>query len=314
MEEYWEITHTRAVATQAVWGMKPTFELNKLTKAQHATLTDSLPTLAQTRDNKENDLTEALATKHNVFDKLRSLGTRVPGLIDGMLDDDDDFKEQLDAIYAIDSLVAEANILRRGRLILPLWIDVNAARAAAVPPKGDLTLDYQGVSVGSSNFGGDMVLAITAQKTEAERQRDVTNAKSALRTADRKTDRANKRWYQAWLKAWPVGTPEGDAAQSQIPTEQGTAQAQSLEILTLTPLANHTVRVNLDPSGGAHATTKELQYQLPGETEFGHSTPITGLEMIVGPLSAGASVTFRSRVANSNPGTVASAPKTVVVT
>ena len=313
MEEYWEITHTRAVATQAVWGMKPTFELNKLTKAQHATLTDSLPTLAQTRDNKENDLTEALATKHNVFDKLRSLGTRVPGLIDGMLDDDDDFKEQLDAIYAIDSLVAEANVLRRGRLILPLWIDVNTARAAAVPPKGELTLDYQGVSVGASNFGGDMTSALTAQKTEAERQRDVTNAKSALRTADRKTDRANKRWYQAWLQAWPKGTAEGDAAQSQIPTEQGTAQAQSLEILTLTPLANHTVRVNLDPAGGAHATTKELQYQLPGETEFGHSTPITGLQMIVGPLSAGASVTFRTRVANSNPGTVASAPKSVVV-
>ena len=313
MKEYWEITHERAVATQAVWGMKPTFELNKLTKAQHATLTDSLPTLAQARDNKENDLTEALAAKHNFFDKLRSLGTRVPGLIDGMLDDDDDLKDQLDAIYAVDPDLSESHILRRGRLILPLWIDVNAARAAAVPPKGELTLDYQGVSVGASNFGGDMVSAITAQKTEAERQRDVTNAKSALRTADRKTDRANKRWYQAWLKAWPVGTAEGDAAQSQIPTEQGTAQAQPLEILTLTALANHTVKVNLDPVGGAHATTKELQYQLPGETEFGHSTPITGLEMIVGPFSAGASVTLRTRVANSNPGTVPSAPKTVVV-
>lgn len=313
MEEYWEITHTRAVATQAVWGMKPTFELNKLTKAQHATLTDSLPTLAQTRDNKENDLTEALAAKHNLFDKLRSLGTRVPGLIDGMLDDDDDFKEQLDAIYAIDSLVAEANVLRRARLILPLWIDVNTARAAAVPPKTELTLDYQAVAVTASDFGGTMASAITAQKTEAERQRDVTNAKSALRTADRKTDRANKRWYQSWLKAWPAGTAEGDAAQSQIPTEQGTSTAEPLEILTLTPLANHTVKVNLDPAGGAHATTKELQYQLPGETEFGHSTPIIANEVIVGPLSAGTSVTFRTRVANSNPGTVTSTPKSVVV-
>ena len=313
MKEYWEITHERAVATQAVWGMKPTFELNKLTKAQHATLTDSLPTLAQIRDNKENDLTEAIAAKNNLFAKLQNLGVRLPGLIDGLLDDDDDFKDQLDAIYAVDADASEAHTLRRARLILPLWIDVNAARAAAVPPKGELTLDYQAVSVGSSNFGGDMVLAITAQKTEAERQRDVTNAKSALRTADRKTDRANKRWYQAWLQAWPKGTAEGDAAQSQIPTEQGTAQAQSLEILTLTPLPDHTVRVNLDPSGGAHATTKELQYQLPGETELGHSTPITNNEMIVGPFAAGANVIFRTRVANSNPGTVASAPKSVVV-
>ena len=313
MKQYWEITHTRAVATQAVWGMKLTFELNKLTKAQHLALTDSLPTLAQIRDNKENDLTEATAAKDNFFAKLQNLGVRVPGLIDGLLDDDDDFKDQLDAIYAVDADVSEAHTLRRARLILPLWIDVNAARAAAVPPKPELTLDYQTVPVTTSDFGSTMTAALTAQKTEAERQRDVTNAKSALRSADRKTDRANKRWYQAWLKAYPEGTPEGDAAQAQVPAEQSTPPPQPLEILTLTPLPNHTVKVNLNPSGGAHATTKELQYQLPGETEFGHSTPITASEMIAGPLNAGASVTFRTRVANSNPGTVTSAPKTAVV-
>ena len=313
MKEYWEITHARAVATQAVWGMKPAFELNKLTKAQHATLSDSLPVLAQTRDNKENDLTEALAAKHTLFDKLRSLATRVPGLIDAMLDDDDDLKEQLDAIYAVDADASESHTLRRGRLILPLWIDVNAARAAAVPPKGDLTVDYLTVAVNSSDFASTMAAAINSQKTEAERQRDVTNAKSALRTADRKTDRANKRWYQAWLKAYPEGTAEGDAAQSQVPTEQGTADPEVLEILTLTPLANHTVRVNLDPAGGAHATTKELQYQLPGELEFGHTAPITGGEMVAGPINVGASVSFRTRVANSNPGTVTSQVKNAVV-
>lgn len=293
--------------------MKPAFELNKLTKAQHATLTDSLPTLAQVRDNKENDLTDAIAAKHTVFEKLRNLSSRLPGLIDGLLDDDDDLKEQLDAIYAVDSLVAESNILRRARLILPLWIDVNAARAAAAPPKTELTVDYQTVAINASDFGASMAAAGVAQKTDAERSRDVTNAKSALRSADRKTDRANKRWYKAWMEAYPAGTAEGDAAQSQVPTEQGVAHAEPLEILTLTPLPNHTVKVNLDPSGGAHATTKELQYHLPGESEFGHSTPITAGEMIVGPFSAGASVTFRTRAANSNPGTVTSAPKSVVV-
>ena len=98
-----------------------------------------------------------------------------------------------------------------------------------------------------------------------------------------------------------------------MPTEQGVAHAAPLEILTLTPLLNHTLKANLDPAAGAHATTKELQYQLPGEPEFGQSTPITGHELIVGPLSAGASVTFRTRVANSNPGTVTSVLKAVVV-
>ncbi len=315
MNEYWEITHERGVATQAVWGMKPAFELNKLTKAQHATLTESLPTLAQERDNKENDLTDALAAKHTVFDKLRDLAVRVPGLIDGLLSEDDDLREQLDAIYAVDSVVSEHHVLRRCRLLMPFWTDVNTARAAAVPPKPELTLDYgsPSVAVNVGDFSSTVSSALGAQKTESEKQRDVTNAKSALRAADRKTDRANKRWYKAWLKAYPEGTAEGDAAQSQIPTEQGVDPAEPIEILTLTALANHTVRVHLDPNGGTHATTKELQYMLPGETEFGHTTAIAGNEMVVGPFTVGATVTFRTRTANSNPGAATSASKSVVV-
>jgi hypothetical protein len=306
MNEYWEITHERAVATQGVWGMQPAFELNNLTRTQHGTLTDSLPVLAQTRDNKENDLTEALAAKHDVFAKLENLAIRVPGLIDGLLDDDDDLKEQLDAIYGIDPAASENATLRRSRQLLPLWTDVDAARAAAVPPKPALTVDYQGAPVAVADFSATIDLAIAKQKIEAEKQRDVTNAKSALRTADRKLDRGNKRWYVAWLKAYPVGTPEGDAAASQVPTEQGTAQAQVLPILSAVAQPDHTVIVTLDPAGGLHATTKELQYQLPGEPEFGHSTPIIANQLTVGPFTAGVSVSFRIRVSNSNPGFVTS--------
>ncbi len=312
MNEYWEITHERAVATQAVWGMQPAFEINNLTRTQHGTLTDSLPALAQTRDNKENDLTDALAAKHDVFAKLQNLAIRVPGLIDGLLDDDDDLKEQLDAIYGVDPASSENATQRRSRLILPLWTDVNTARAAAVPPKPALTLDYLAAPVAVADFSATIDLAIAKQKTEAEKQRDVTNAKSALRTADRKTDRGNKRFYKAWLLAFPVGTPEGDAAVAQIPTEQGTAQAQVLLILTAVAQPDHTVIVTLDPAGGLHATTKELQYMLPGETEFGHSTPITGNSLTVGPFAAGASVSFRTRVSNSNPGFVTSPVVSVI--
>lgn len=313
MNEYWEITHERAVPTQAVWAMQPTFELNGLNLAQHATLTDSLPTLAQTRDNKENDLTEALSAKRVAFAKVSNLAGRVPGLIDGLLDDDDPFKDQLDAIYAVDADGSENSSLRRARLVLPLWTDVNAARAAATPAKPPLTVDYQGTALAVADLSGAVDAALLSQKTAAEKQRDVTNAKSALRTADRKLDRANKRWYKAWLLAFLEGTTEGNAALSQIPTEGGTAQAAVLPILSATPLPDQRVTVTLDPNGGAHATTKELQHQLPGEEEFGHSTPITGNQMTVGPFDPGITVSFRTRVANSNPGFVTSPVVTVVV-
>lgn len=312
MQQYWEITLERAVDTQVIWDMQPAFELNGLTRTQHGTLTDSLPVLAQARDNKENDLTEALAAKHDVFEKLQNLGIRVPGVMDGLLDDDDPLKEQLDAIYGVDPGVSESSVLRRARLILPLWTDVNTARAAAVPVKPPFTLDYQGVAVAVAGFSTTIDGALASQKTEAERQRDVTNAKTALRTADLKTDRGNKRWYKSWMLTYPVGTPEGDAAQAQIGTEGGTAQAQVLAILSATALPDHRVTVQLDPDGGLHGTTKELQYQLPGEPEFGHSTPIVGNEVTVGPFTAGITVNFRTRVSNSNPGFVTSDVVSVV--
>ncbi len=184
---------------------------------------------------------------------------------------------------------------------------MNAALAAQVPPKPALTIKYQGVDTGVADVQSGILAAIAAQKTEAERLRDVTNAKSAPRTADRKTDRANKRWYLARLKAYPEGTP--DAALADVPTEQGVAPAQAIEILTLVAQTNHTLQANLDPACGAHATTKEFQYMVPGETEFGHTTPITGNTVVIGPFAVGLTVTCRARVANFNPGTVTSASK-----
>ena len=313
MNEYWEITRTRGVATQAVWGMQPTFKLNKLTITQHAALSDSLPVLAQTRDDREEDLTVAIAAKTDIFTKLENLGIRVPGVIDGLLEDEDDLKDQLDDIYGIDPTSSENAALRRARKVFPLWSDVDAARAAAVPPEPPLTIDYQGVAVDLADFTATIAAAIAAQTTEAQKQRLVTNSKSALRTADRKTDRANKRWYKSWLKAYPEGTPEGDAALSQIPTEQGTPPPLPLIIQSATPLSDRRVRVTVDPTTGQHATTKELQSKLPGETEFGHATPITGNEITVGPYAAGAVVSFRTRVSNSNPGVVTSPAVTVVI-
>lgn len=311
MNEYWEITHERAVPTQAVWAMQASFEINNLTRTQHGTLTDNLPVLAQTRSNAENDLTDALSAKRVLFEKVRSLCVRVPSLIDGLLDDDDPLKDQLDAIYAIDAAVSENSSLRRARMLLPLWTDVNAARAAATPAKPPLTIDYLGAVTGVADLSAVIDGAQLSQKTAAEKQRDVTNAKSALRAADRKLDRGNKRWYKAWLQAFPQGTPEGNAALSQIPTEGGTAQAAVLPILSATAQPNLTVVVTLDPNGGSHATTKELQYKLPGEEEFGHSTPITGNQITVGPFDPGATIQFRTRVANSNPGFVVSPVVTV---
>ena len=313
MKEFWEITHDRGVDTQAVWGMQPDFAINKLNKTQHAALTDSLPTLAEARDAAENNLTTSISAKETTFRKLKDVAVRLPGILDGTLEDDDELKDQLDAIYAIEPNISEAHVLRRCRLLMPFWEDVDEARANASPPLAVMTIKYQGEELNQGAFASAVALSIAQQKDEAEKQRLVTNAKSALRTADRKTDRGNKRWYKSWMNTYPIGTDEGDAAQEQIETEQGVAAPTALEILEVSAVADHSAHLDLDPAGGNHATTKELQYKLPGETEFGHTTPITGNTMNAGPFTVGATVTFRTRVSNSHPGSVTSEPKSVVI-
>lgn len=311
MIEYWEITLARALPTQSVWAMRPTFELNNLTILRHAELTESLPVLAQLISNAENELTKAKSAKRGLVERLRSLCIRVPALIEGLLDDDDSLKDQLGAIYAIDPATSDNTALCRARLLSPLWLDVNGARAAATPAKLPLTIDIRGEEVGADGLAALIEATQSSQQTVAEKQRSVTNARSALRGANNLLDRGNKRWYQAWMQAFPAETPEGAAAQSQIPTERGVAQATVLSILSATPQPDRTVLVTLDPKGGKHATTKELQFQLPDEEEFGHSTPITADPLTVGPFEPGSEVSFRTAVGNSNPGFVISPVVTV---
>ena len=124
-------------------------------------------------------------------------------------------------------------------------------------------------------------------------------------------DRDNKRWYAAWTQQFPAGTPEGDAAFSQITTEQGVAAPVALQIATAVPQPNHSIVVTLETTGGAHATTRELLHKLPGDADFGHSQPIAAAgaggvrpPVVIGPFAPGTVVEIRTRMANSTPGVV----------
>ena len=110
--------------------------------------------------------------------------------------------------------------------------------------------------------------------------------------------------YAAWLKAYPAGTPEGDVARSRIPTEAGTPEPTALPIYSATPQAGRVVAIVYANEGGAHATTLELLCQLPGEPDFGHSTPVQLGGQLVGPFPPNTLVGLRTRVSNSHAGFV----------
>jgi hypothetical protein len=320
MQEYWEITQARALATVSVWNLQPTFTLQGLTLSQHTANTAALASTATTRAQKEGDLSDARQSLYDAFEKMTDMNTRVPGAIEGMLSPDDDLHGQIDLVYAEDSAGSQAAVLRRGRLVQGLWTDFNARRAAQTPALPPLVVSYKKKNSDVPAVDvtvADMVAMVTAgpvaQTAVADGQREVNKIKTALRALESKVDRDNKRWYQAWMKLFPQGTPEGDAAFSQVPTESGVSAPVALEIDSATANSDRTVLLTYATSGGDHATTLELQWKLESEGDFGHSTPITRPTQTVGPFPANATVTFRTRVANSSPGVVLSAPKAVAV-
>lgn len=314
MKEYWEITLERLIATCAVWAMQPSFQLKNLTLASHTTAIAGLTDAANLRSLREGDLSDKRALRDDVLAIIKDVIVRVPGIIGNKLEDGDDLQDQLDLVYSVAGPFTETSALRRAGYLFGLWEDFNAMLAAQVPVQAALTLGVTGNAAMDRGQFMSLCAQFASLRSDVQNmEREVNKAKTALRALESKTDRNNKRWYGAWMKQFPAGTPEGDAAFSQIPTEQGTQAPTALEINSLTPQLDRRVTVLYQDGTGLHGTTKELLYRLPGEGEFGHSTPVTLPSQQIGPFPAGTVVEVRTRLANSTPGVVLSTVKSVLV-
>ena len=304
MKEFWDISHRRGVASLPIWGMDDTVELRGLTLAQHTANVNALPVLAQTRVDKEALLTAALAASRVCFAEMAELNVRVPRAIEALLDPEDGLHDQLDEIYAITAGKVEDADLRRARKVARLWKDFNTQQAAQTPPKPAFTPKFSGQPVTVAQFDTLLTTSLTAQDTEEAARKEVSKVKTALRVMDRKVDRDNKRWYAAWIQLYPEGTPEGDAARTNVPTEAGVPEPTPLPIFSLTAHPDHTGFVVYAEGGGLHASTMEVLYMLPGETEFGHTAKVILDGQLIGPFPPNTLVSVRTRVANSTPGVV----------
>ena len=203
---------------------------------------------------------------------------------------------------------------RQSRQLGRIAIDfLDTARAAETPPKPALTLKQGTATVTATQFAQLLADFIAGQKSQSDAARAVSTAKTALRVANRQVDRNNKRWYVAWTKTYPAGTPEGDAARSDVPTEQGVPAPTPLEIESLVATPDKQVMVTVADWTGDHASTRELLYQLPGEPDFGNTTELTARVLMFGPFTPGTLVRFRTRVGNSKDHSVLGAIQQVVV-
>lgn len=314
MTEYWEITHNRATATVSVWNLQPAFIIKGLTLAQHTTNCTTLPTLAGARAQSELNATAARALRDDTLRLIQEVNSRLPRLLEGLIEDTDDLHEELDLVFAVSISRGVDATLRRARLLAGVWGKYNVLNIAS-PVSLKWKPDPNGPEATIQQV--DFVNALTSMETQltsvANAERSVATAKSALRALERKVDRGNKRFYQVWTETYPAGTAEGDAARSTIPTEAGVPVAQILEISTLTPQPGGMLLVEFDVNTGQHATTRELLRQLPGDLDFGTTVPVTLPSMQIGPFPPGTLVKLRTRVANSNPGVVWSATSQILM-
>lgn len=198
MTEYWEITHARATATVAVWNMQAAFTLKGLTLAQHTTNCIGLPPLAGSRATTELATNAVRADRDDALRLLQEVNSRLPGLLEALIDDNDDLHEELDLVFAVSISKGVDATLRRARLLVGVWGKYNILNLAT-----PVTLKWKPDPNGpeSTITQSDFATAITGMEAlltaVANGERDVAAAKSNLRSAERKVDGGNKRFYQS---------------------------------------------------------------------------------------------------------------------
>ncbi len=308
MHQSWQAAHLRGQQSVGVWETwNAAFAVQGRTLAQHKTDLDLLLTQAQQVRDQEAVADAAATARDNNYNTLHDIATRMPSYLEAQLTADSLRKKELSRVFDVrpDSL---RGLTERCRRLLTLWINVNADRAAAVPPLPALDLDGVLVAVFQAKFNGhDELVQAEITVSALAVKLDETLIVTEKRAHDLNTD-----WYQAWGNYYAAGSPQ-KAALSQVDTGPVTQPPTPLEIATLTQ-SGLSVQVAYVPGGGKHATTLLLLWQVDGvDPGFDHSTPVLFAGQTVGPYVVGQTVNFKTRGANSINPSVESPVVTIVI-
>ena len=311
--EYWEETKNRAQLTRAAWEQYvPALKIGTQGFAELETLIGQFEPLAQERTTAQDDLDAAYRTVQASLLKMKSLGTKVPKLIEGQLDGNEAILRDLNDVYRTNPRT-EATILKRARELYPVWVRANTALAALTPAQPAITRTLQGTAYTAAMLKTllDNYTALIA--TNNDKQEVLDTKRTALRTLDRETDQLNKRWYKFVKASYDPGSPEYEAL-SGIPTEPGTPLPETIEIDTVTQGGDEgrQVLVNYVAGGGDHATVKKVRWRTGAGTGFPNEALLDASGNALGPFPVGTVVTIITEVINSS-GTRTTAPRTIII-
>lgn len=311
--EYWEVTKNRAQLTRAAWEANlPTQKIGTHTCADLEAWIAEFEPLVQERTLAQDNLDEAYRAQSGDLLKMKILGSRVPAILEAMLEDNEALMKDLRQVYATQPRT-ENTTLQRARLLVPVWLRANAALAALPEPQPPVTRTIQGQAYTAAMLKA-LIDNYSSRVAETnDKQEALDTKRTALRSLDARVDNLNKRWYKFVKNSYDPGTPPYDSLNG-IPTEPGTPAPETVEIDTITQGGEEGTQVLVAyiPGGGAHATTKKVLYKLPGETGFPHHAPLDFSGNALGPFPAGTTLTLITQTTNSS-GTRTTAPRTITL-
>lgn len=312
--EYWEITKARAIETLPVWTTHlPDLEIGSSGPAALETLIDGFEPLATARTVAQDDYDAAFRAAQDALLRMKVLGTKIPALIEGHLDENKPIMKDLDDLYAVYPR-GEDSILKRMRMLLPVWVRANAALAALTPAHAPITR-----AVGGVNYTVAAAQALFTNYTELlkaakQKQDGLDDSREALRAHDRTCDQLNKRFYKIAKATADADSPLAHALEG-ITTEPGMPAPETVEIATVTQGGEGGLQALLSfvPGGGDHATTKVVKWKVEGvDADFTHSVPLDASGNALGPFAVGQVVTMITEVSNSV-ATRTTAPRTITI-
>ena len=312
--EYWEITKERAIQTLTVWEQHvPTLNIGVSTSATLETLIDGFEPLVTARVNAQDAYDAAFRAAQDALAAMRVLGTKIPQIIEGQLDENTAIMRDVKDLYA-NSPRTESTILKRLRELLPVWVRANTALAALTPSQPPIVRVVGGVAytaVSAKALYDNYTDLIGARSDTAGL---LDTARENLTAHDNTTDDLVKRWYKVVKATADPGTALANALDN-IPVEEGTPAPVIVDIGSITQGGDDGMHVVIDwaEGGGEHVTTANVRWKVEGvDEDFIHSAPFNRAGNEIGPFTVGQVVRTLGEFINST-GTRTTAIRTLTI-
>ena len=299
--EFWEITKDRSQKTLVVWEQHvPSLHIGTATSTTLDAFITGFDPLVAARIDAQDTFDGAFRAVQNSLATMRVLGTKVPQIIEGQLDENKSIISDVKDLYA-NSPRTESTILKRLRELLPVWVRANTALAALTPSQPPIVRVVGGVAFTAATaktlYDGYTDLV----GTRGEKAGLLDKATEALKAHDAAADDLNKRWYKVVKATADPGTALANALET-IPTEEGTPAPVIVDISTVTQGGDDGLQALVEwaPGGGEHATTSNLRWKVEGvDADFTHSVPFNRAGNQIGPFLVGQIVRMIGEFINS---------------